>query len=100
MSDPHDRWIKRLRKTWPEGVPEEQPEPGEKRPPGRVEPWPDTWRDPEMGAMQCLHCRHYVELTGPLGADWGACTKAESQYDGHLVFEHWTCRYYEIEADQ
>ncbi len=53
-----------------------------------------------MGAMQCLHCRHYVELTGPLGADWGACTKAKSQYDGHLVFEHWTCRYYEIEEDQ
>jgi hypothetical protein len=44
--------------------------------------------------MQCLHCRHYVELSGELGADWGACTNEHSQYDGKLVFEHWTCRYW------
>ena len=41
--------------------------------------------------------RNYVELSGELGADWGACTNELSQYDGQLVFEHWTCREWEEE---
>ena len=48
--------------------------------------------DPEGMCMQCLQSRYYVELSGELGADWGACTNELSQYDGRLVFEHWTCR--------
>jgi len=92
MNDLHERWIRRLCRTWPEGVPARQPEPGEAVVSGPVEPWPETWRDPEGMAMQCLHCRYYVELSGELGADWGACTSELSQYDGQLVFEHWTCR--------
>jgi hypothetical protein len=54
MSDPHDRWIKRLRMTWPQGVAARQAEEGEK--PTSGEPWPDTWRDPEGGcdAMSSL----------------------------------------------
>jgi Protein of unknown function (DUF3027) len=98
MSEPHDRWIRRLRMTWPESVPARQPDPGEAR--SSLEPWPDTWRDPDGAAMQCLHCRNYIELSGPLGADWGACTSEESQYDGQLVFEHWTCRYWAEEDDE
>ena len=56
----------------------------------------------DKGAMQCLHCRYYVELTGEPGTDWGACTGEESQHDGQLVFEHWTCRNWaeEEEAEQ
>jgi len=91
MSDTHERWMQCLRRTWPEDVPARQPITGEHGVPGDVVPWPDTWRDPNQGAMQCLHCRHYVELSGELGADWGACTNEQSQYDGQLVFEHWTC---------
>jgi hypothetical protein len=98
MGDSHERWIRRLRRTWPEDVPARQPEPGET--PSGVEPWPETWRDPEDAAMQCLHCRFYVELTGELGADWGACTSEQSQYDGQLVFEHWTCNYWEEEQPE
>lgn len=94
MSHPHERWIRRLRKTWPEGIAPRRPEPDETPAPGSPEPWPDTWRDPDNGAMQCLHCRYYTELTGELGADWGACTSEQSQYDGQIVFEHWTCLYW------
>src|ERR1051325_7881720 len=97
MSDfPPERWIRRLRKTWPEDVPARQPEPGETL--SGIEPWPETWRDPDGAAMQCLHCRFYVKLTGELGADWGVCTNGLSQYDGQLVFEHWTCRHWAMEA--
>jgi len=98
MSDAHVRWIKRLCRTWPEGVPAWQPEPDEAPVSGRIEPRPEIWRDlkgmpdPEGMCMQCLQCRYYVELSGELGADWGACTNELSQYDGQLVFEHWTCR--------
>lgn len=60
MSDAHERWIRRLRMTWPEGVAADQPEADEK--PSHIEPWPDTWRDPEGTAMQCLPCRYYVIL--------------------------------------
>jgi Protein of unknown function (DUF3027) len=93
----HERWMRRLRQTWPEGVPAREPEPGERRAPRDVEPWPETWRDSEGAAMQCLHCRYYVELSGEFGADWGACICGPSQYDGQLVFEHWTCRHWESE---
>ena len=41
--------------------------------------------------QQCLHCRHYVSLERPLGADWGACTCPLSRHDGKVVFEHHTC---------
>jgi hypothetical protein len=99
MRATHERWIRRLCRTWPEGVPAHQPEASEK--PSGVEPWPETWRDPEGSPMQCLHCQYYVELSGELGADWGACTNEQSQYDGQLVFEHWTCRYWaEEDAEQ
>jgi len=40
---------------------------------------------------QCLHCRSYVPLEWPLGSDWGGCTNSRSEFDGNLVFEHFTC---------
>lgn len=52
MSDAHDRWIRRLRRTWPEGVPARQPEPEETPVSGPAEPWPETFRDPGGMAMQ------------------------------------------------
>ncbi len=95
MSDIHYRWIARLRRTWPEGVPAQEPIAIKAGAPREVEPWPETQRDEIV--KQCLHCRYYVPLTGDLGADWGACTCEASQYDGRLVFEHWTCREYREE---
>lgn len=80
--DTHERWIRSLRKTWPEGVPAQD-----------LQPWPDTQRG--GGVKQCLHCAHYVELEGALGSDWGACSNAASQYDRQVVFEHWTCKEFE-----
>lgn len=97
-SDTHDRWIRRLSRTWPKGVP--ATEMGELAPGvvARVEPWPETWRDELV--KQCLHCESYVKLSGPLGSDWGACKNELSQYDGQLVFEHWTCREWSEEREQ
>jgi hypothetical protein len=97
MSDVHARWISRLRRTWPEGVPAYRPEPGEAEVSGQEEPLPETWRDELV--KQCLHCRYYVELSGELGLDWGACTNELSQYYGQLVFDHWTCREWEEEIE-
>jgi hypothetical protein len=88
----HDRWIRQLKRTWPEGVPAREPAESEEVRALHIEPWPETY----IGGCvrQCLHCHFYVTLSGPLGADWGACTNQASQYDGILVFEHWTCSGY------
>src|SRR5271165_2994347 len=67
LSTPHKRWITRLTRTWPEGVPARQQEPGERLLPSNVEPWPDTWRDSDQGAMQCLHCRYLRRVDGRTG---------------------------------
>ena len=51
-SDVHEWWMRHLRMTWPEGVPACELEAGEK--PSGIEPWPDTWRDPE-GHWTCRY---------------------------------------------
>ncbi|HVT14726.1 MAG TPA: DUF3027 domain-containing protein [Thermoanaerobaculia bacterium] len=48
------------------------------------------WRGP-VTDEQCLLCVGYVPLSGPLGADWGVCARAESPQDGKLMFEHESC---------
>ena len=40
---------------------------------------------------QCMLCRYYVPLAGPLGEDWGACTNAASAHDSTIMFEHDGC---------
>lgn len=94
----HRRWIARLSATLPAGVPAAR---WSERPPGR--PWPATFGDDDPdtgpthdpdeqgGCLQCGGCCYYVTLDASLGADWGACTNARSEYDGRVVFEHWTC---------
>jgi hypothetical protein len=49
----------------------------------------------EWYGEQCLHCRFYVPLEGPLGADWGACTNATSPFDRQVMFEHDGCDAFE-----
>lgn len=98
----HDRWATALTENLPIGVPAEvtRTAVGER-------PWPATFGDMIDGkpvhradqgqgyCFQCLHCRYYLPLDGRLGADWGACSSAASQYDRQVVFEHWTCPEYE-----
>lgn len=99
----HDRWAKRLRRTWPSGVPAELPIEGTK--PGAFIPWPATFgsevadgslihaSDEGQGyCLQCGGCTYYIPLEGKLGGDWGACSNPKSQYDRTCVFEHWTCK--------
>jgi hypothetical protein len=71
--------------------------------------WPATFGDfdtgdPDTGSpihradegvgycFQCGGCQYYIPLEGDLGMDWGACSNRRSEYDGRVVFEHWTCR--------
>jgi len=97
IQDIHKRWIARLRRTWPEGVPVREAVTLQTGVGRDTEPWPETWHDGIC--KQCLHCQFYVELSGELGSDWGACTSEASQYDGGLVFEHWTCAHWHPEED-
>lgn len=93
----HGRWQSQLRNNLPIGVPVREDDPT----------WPDTFRSPvdeirdeNLGeCRQCLLCRYYCELEGPLGMDWGACLKPGGQYDRQVVFEHWTCRDFEYAPD-
>ncbi len=43
---------------------------------------------------QCMNCRYYIPLRGSVGADWGVCCNAQSQYDATLCFEHDGCDKY------
>jgi hypothetical protein len=40
---------------------------------------------------QCGGCIFFIELSGALGSDWGACTNPASPHDGTLMFEHDGC---------
>lgn len=44
-------------------------------------------------------CRHFVPLTGDLGADWGVCANAASPRAGLLTFEHQGCPQFEPAPD-
>ena len=44
---------------------------------------------------QCLFCRFYLPLEGPMGADWGACANPASPRDGTVTFEHDHCDAFE-----
>jgi hypothetical protein len=91
----HDRWIGRLRQKLPEGVPQDA---------NTRESWPATFGDKDADGramhkphggdytFQCGGCRFYICIEGPLGADWGVCGNARSEYDRQAVFEHWTCK--------
>lgn len=52
------------------------------------------YRD-EWYGQQCLHCRHFIPLTGPAGADFGACSNVASTFDKCVMFEHDGCDEFE-----
>ena len=88
----HPRWIAWLREHPPAAVPLDEGG------------WPATFGNfieevPQHDLMegdgycfQCGGCQYYILLESALGSDYGACSHAKSEYDGHIVFEHWTCR--------
>lgn len=53
----------------------------------------------EWHGRQCLMCRHFIPLEGPLGEDWGACTNANSPFDRYVMFEHDGCNQFEERPD-
>ncbi|MFF3842510.1 DUF3027 domain-containing protein [Streptomyces sp. NPDC001930] len=54
----------------------------------------DEWFD-----EQCGGCRFWIPLSGDLGLDWGACTHADSRFDGRVRFEHDGCEHYSVRDD-
>src|SRR5437870_4997761 len=49
---------------------------------------------------QCFLCQFYVQLTGALGPDWGACTNPVSPFDGKIMFEHNGCDQFSLAEDE
>jgi hypothetical protein len=52
--------------------------------------------DGEWHEDQCLFCRFYLPIAGPIGADWGACANAASPRDGRVTFEHDYCDAFKV----
>ncbi|MGQ0846577.1 MAG: DUF3027 domain-containing protein [Sporichthyaceae bacterium] len=77
MNDVHRRWIAKVGLHRSPGSPDYQ------------ESW--YWQ-------QCGGCAFYIPLNDPLGADWGACSGASSQFDGLLRFEHDGCEAFEQDS--
>jgi hypothetical protein len=72
----HERWLRKLnRQTGASG-------------------YRDEWWD-----EQCGGCWFWIALSGELGRDWGACTHAESTFDGRVRFEHDGCASFKIRND-
>ncbi len=49
-------------------------------------------------AQQCVQCRFFIPLTGPLGHDFGACTNYLSKYDQRVMYEHDGCDSFEVDS--
>jgi hypothetical protein len=49
---------------------------------------------------QCGGCRYWIPLHGQIGSDYGACTHAESAFDGQVRFEHDRCDQFAVRADR
>ncbi|WP_107470980.1 DUF3027 domain-containing protein [Streptomyces sp. WZ.A104] len=73
----HERWLRLLN-----------------RPTGALD-YRDEWYD-----AQCGGCRFWIALSGELGRDWGACTRATSMFDGQMRFEHDGCPSFMVRADR
>ncbi|MER5261529.1 DUF3027 domain-containing protein [Actinosynnema sp. NPDC002837] len=43
------------------------------------------------GEEQCGGCRFWIPLAGRVGNDYGACSNAQSPFDGRVRFEHDGC---------
>ncbi len=49
----------------------------------------ERWADPELHYADCSSgCRHFLNLRGKLGSDWGVCGKTDGPRFSLLTFEH------------
>jgi hypothetical protein len=49
----------------------------------------ERWADATLDYPDCsCGCRYFVKLDGPLGNDWGVCTRRDAPRFGLLTFEH------------
>jgi hypothetical protein len=56
----------------------------------------ETYSERERDGADCsCGCKHFLKLTGKLGADRGACAKPVSPRAGLLTFEHQGCEQFE-----
>ncbi len=70
-----------------------------RRLPSDFAPYGERDRDTADPCADCsCGCRHYVPLSGELGADWGVCANANSPRAGLLTFEHQGCPHFESET--
>lgn len=53
--------------------------------------------EPEWSPDCSCGCRHFQELSGLAGMDWGVCSNPKSPRAGMLTFEHMGCPNYEDE---
>jgi hypothetical protein len=68
----HERWLTRLNRRIGD--------------PGYLDEWYH---------QQCGSCRRWIPLSGQAGLDWGACIHEQSEFDGHVRFEHDGCPHHE-----
>lgn len=62
-----------------------------KKLPTDYQPWGEIkrWKDENKSYPDCSGgCKHFFELEGELGYDWGVCAKKDSPRAGLLTFEH------------
>jgi hypothetical protein len=67
--------------------------------PTDFEPYGSRSRDADWGPDCSCGCKHFLELSGTLGFDWGLCANARSPRAGLLTFEHMGCKFFEAGDD-
>ena len=45
-------------------------------------------------------CKHFVPLSGTVGADWGVCILSNGPRSGLLTFEHQGCMFFDEESSK
>jgi hypothetical protein len=70
-----------------------------KKLPTDFEPYGSRSRTDDWGPDCSCSCKHFLELEGSLGLDWGVCANSQSPRVGLLTFEHMGCRFFEESED-
>ena len=63
------------------------------------EPYGKRSREDDWGPDCSCWCKHFIELEGDLGYDWGVCANPKSPRVGLLTFEHQGCKEFEEEDE-
>ncbi|OGO55822.1 MAG: hypothetical protein A2V85_07470 [Chloroflexi bacterium RBG_16_72_14] len=58
--------------------------------------WIEKTPRSEWHEDQCLFCRFYLPIEGPMGSDWGACANPVAPRDAQVTFEHDHCDAFEF----